>query len=81
MELSTNQLYWVLGAINESMEVETGDSQLKPYDTEEENRQWSLRCMDRMSRKADLYNLISSHLNSLPDSQLKLSGVDRELLN
>ena len=81
MKLSTNQLYWILGALNESMEIDTSESLLKPHDSEEENRQWALKCMDRLNRKADLCQLISSHLKSLPDVQLELSGVDREFLN
>lgn len=81
MKLSTNQLYWVLGALNESMEIDTSESLLNPYDSEEENRQWGLKCMDRLNRKSDLCRLITNHLKSLPNSQLELSGVDRDLLN
>lgn len=80
MELSTNQLYWVLGALNESMEIDTSESLLKPYEEEEENRQWSLKCMDRIARKHDICKLIQAHLSTLPDQHLAQSGVDRELL-
>ena len=81
MDLSTNQLYWIIGALNESMESDCHESLEKPFDDDEENRQFSLRAMERMNRKDDLRKLICSHLDSLPDQELAMGGVDRDFIH
>ena len=81
MKLSTNQLYWIVGALHESMDMDRNESLLKPFDEDEENREFSLRAMERMNRKEDLRKLICSHLNSLSDQELHLGGVDRDFIH